>query len=41
MNSNQQVHQTLLQSLTDIGSQYNSLDRQKETSIDMVFLLKR
>jgi flagellar hook-associated protein 3 FlgL len=37
LNSNQQVHQTLLQSLTDIGSQYNSLDRQKETSIDMVF----
>ncbi|GMQ45796.1 flagellar hook-associated protein FlgL [Vibrio sp. 10N] len=35
--SNQQVHQTLLQTLTDIGSQYNSLDRQKETSIDMVF----
>jgi flagellar hook-associated protein 3 FlgL len=37
LNSNQQMHQTLLQSLTDIGSQYNSLDRQKETSIDMVF----
>lgn len=37
LNSNQQVHQTLLQSLTNIGSQYNSLDRQKETSIDMVF----
>lgn len=37
LNSNQQTHQTLLQSLTDIGSQYNSLDRQKETSIDMVF----
>lgn len=37
LDSNQQVHQTILESLTDIGSQYNSLDRQKETSIDMVF----
>ncbi|WP_394152446.1 flagellar hook-associated protein FlgL [Vibrio maritimus] len=37
LENNQEAHQTILESLTDIGSQYNSLDRQKETSIDMVF----
>ncbi|CAH6882201.1 Flagellar hook-associated protein flgL [Vibrio chagasii] len=37
LNTNQSLHQSLLVSLTDIGSQYNALDRLKETSIDMVF----
>lgn len=37
LNTNQVLHQSLLVSLTDIGSQYNALDRLKETSIDMVF----
>ncbi|CDT78508.1 MULTISPECIES: flagellar hook-associated protein FlgL [Vibrio] len=37
LNTNQALHQSLLVSLTDIGSQYNALDRLKETSIDMVF----
>lgn len=37
LNTNQTLHQNLLVSLTDIGSQYNALERLKETSIDMVF----
>ncbi|MGF1776191.1 flagellar hook-associated protein FlgL [Vibrio nomapromontoriensis] len=37
IDSNQSLHQSVLLTLTDIGSQYNSLDRLKETSIDMVF----
>ncbi|MCW8344623.1 flagellar hook-associated protein FlgL [Vibrio sp. ZSDZ65] len=37
IDSNQSLHQNVLLTLTDIGSQYNSLDRLKETSIDMVF----
>ncbi|NUW71626.1 flagellar hook-associated protein FlgL [Vibrio mediterranei] len=37
LDTNQALHQNLLVSLTDIGSQYNALDRLKETSIDMVF----
>lgn len=37
LDTNQDLHQNLLVSLTDIGSQYNALDRLKETSIDMVF----
>ncbi|MCF4175818.1 flagellar hook-associated protein FlgL [Vibrio sp. McD22-P3] len=37
LDTNQDLHQNLLVSLTDIGSQYNTLDRLKETSIDMVF----
>ncbi|MGR5297905.1 flagellar hook-associated protein FlgL [Vibrio mediterranei] len=37
LDTNQDLHQRLLVSLTDIGSQYNALDRLKETSIDMVF----
>lgn len=37
LNTNQALHQSLLVSLTDVGSQYNALDRLKETSIDMVF----
>ncbi|CAH6845026.1 Flagellar hook-associated protein flgL [Vibrio chagasii] len=37
INTNQTLHQNLLVSLTDIGSQYNALERLKETSIDMVF----
>lgn len=37
LDTNQALHQNLLVSLTDIGSQYNTLDRLKETSIDMVF----
>ncbi|MFV8460029.1 flagellar hook-associated protein FlgL [Vibrio campbellii] len=37
LNTNQALHQNLLVSLTDIGSQYNALERLKETSVDMVF----
>ncbi|MBC7001606.1 flagellar hook-associated protein FlgL [Photobacterium sp. BZF1] len=35
--TNQTHHQNLLETLTEIGSRYNAMDRLKETSIDMVF----